>query len=270
MVSPFGVVDLSQRETPKRSRRSPRGPANDAVGAAHRSGIARPKVGLSGCGCPIGAGRTRGRLLAPERRASLEARCRRVPRSSPSGSPSSERAARVRAERRGRDSRRPPTCGRESRCSNMHASRRPAPRHLVLVGAAAAVSALALGIGLADVRLGDIRRALPGRSRAHRSGTGRQGRGDTNRDNFRLAHRAALGGASRGLHTGAFTRRGCAIAQVCSSRSGRSTHGRRVTLWAGVSPKEFPTLTVTRERAGGAQASSGQKVLVGTAVGDSR
>ena len=40
--------------------------------------------------------------------------------------------------------------------------------------------------------------------------------------------------------------------------------GRDVTLWAGVSPKEFPTLTVTRERADGIQASSGEKVLVGT------
>jgi hypothetical protein len=42
--------------------------------------------------------------------------------------------------------------------------------------------------------------------------------------------------------------------------------GRAVTLWAGVSPKEFRTLTVTRERADGAQASSGEKVLAGTAT----
>jgi hypothetical protein len=35
-------------------------------------------------------------------------------------------------------------------------------------------------------------------------------------------------------------------------------------LWAGVSPKTFSTLTVTRERADGDQASSGEKVLVGT------
>jgi Anti-sigma-K factor rskA len=45
---------------------------------------------------------------------------------------------------------------------------------------------------------------------------------------------------------------------------GTFNDGRKVTLWAGVSPKDFPTLTVTRERADGAQASSGQKVLVGT------
>lgn len=45
---------------------------------------------------------------------------------------------------------------------------------------------------------------------------------------------------------------------------GTFNDGRNVTLWAGVSPKDFTTLTVTRERADGDQASSGQKVLVGT------
>jgi hypothetical protein len=45
---------------------------------------------------------------------------------------------------------------------------------------------------------------------------------------------------------------------------GTFNEGRNVTLWAGVSPKDFTTLTVTRELADGDQASSGQKVLVGT------
>jgi len=39
--------------------------------------------------------------------------------------------------------------------------------------------------------------------------------------------------------------------------------GRNVTLWAGVAPTRFTTLTVTRERADGDQESSGEKVLVG-------
>ena len=38
---------------------------------------------------------------------------------------------------------------------------------------------------------------------------------------------------------------------------------RNVTLWAGVSPASYRVLTVTRERADGNEASSGQKVLVG-------
>jgi hypothetical protein len=45
---------------------------------------------------------------------------------------------------------------------------------------------------------------------------------------------------------------------------GTFNDGRKVILWAGVSPKDFTTLTVTRERADGDQASSGEKVLVGT------
>lgn len=45
---------------------------------------------------------------------------------------------------------------------------------------------------------------------------------------------------------------------------GTFNEGRQVTLWAGVSPKDFPLLTVTRERADGDQSSSGEKVLVGT------
>ena len=45
---------------------------------------------------------------------------------------------------------------------------------------------------------------------------------------------------------------------------GTFNEGRQVTLWAGVSPKNFPMLTVTRERADGDQSSSGEKVLVGT------
>jgi anti-sigma-K factor RskA len=45
---------------------------------------------------------------------------------------------------------------------------------------------------------------------------------------------------------------------------GTFNEGREVTLWAGVSPVDYPTLTVTRERADGDQTSSGEKVLVGT------
>lgn len=49
---------------------------------------------------------------------------------------------------------------------------------------------------------------------------------------------------------------------------GTFNEGPKVTLWAGVSPKNFLTLTVTREQADGEQASSGEKVLVGTVESD--
>jgi hypothetical protein len=37
-----------------------------------------------------------------------------------------------------------------------------------------------------------------------------------------------------------------------------------VTLWAGVPPSSYPTITVTRQEASSGPASSGQKVLLGT------
>jgi hypothetical protein len=49
---------------------------------------------------------------------------------------------------------------------------------------------------------------------------------------------------------------------------GTFNEGTDVTLWSGVSPKQFTTLTVTRERNDGDQSSSGEKVLVGTVSGD--
>jgi anti-sigma-K factor RskA len=48
---------------------------------------------------------------------------------------------------------------------------------------------------------------------------------------------------------------------------GTFNEGRNVTLWAGVSPQDFTLLTVTRERADGDQASSGEKVLAGAVSG---
>lgn len=45
---------------------------------------------------------------------------------------------------------------------------------------------------------------------------------------------------------------------------GTFNEGTNVTLWGGVSPKEFRALTVTRERDDGTQASSGEQVLAGT------
>jgi hypothetical protein len=45
---------------------------------------------------------------------------------------------------------------------------------------------------------------------------------------------------------------------------GTFNEGEGVVLWAGVSPLEFTTFTVTREKADGDQASSGDRVLLGT------
>lgn len=47
---------------------------------------------------------------------------------------------------------------------------------------------------------------------------------------------------------------------------GTFNEGTDVVLWAGVSPETFATFTITRESADGNQDSSGERVLVGTAV----
>jgi hypothetical protein len=44
---------------------------------------------------------------------------------------------------------------------------------------------------------------------------------------------------------------------------GTFNDARKVTLWAGVPPPEYPSFTVTRQRAGGSPASSGERVLTG-------
>ncbi|HUK68246.1 MAG TPA: anti-sigma factor [Streptosporangiaceae bacterium] len=45
---------------------------------------------------------------------------------------------------------------------------------------------------------------------------------------------------------------------------GTFNQGPSVTLWAGVPPTDFPTLTVTEQQVGRGQASSGQRVLTGS------
>jgi hypothetical protein len=45
---------------------------------------------------------------------------------------------------------------------------------------------------------------------------------------------------------------------------GTFNEGRHVTLWAGVSPADHPTITVTEEAADGNAASSGRRVLTGS------
>ena len=45
---------------------------------------------------------------------------------------------------------------------------------------------------------------------------------------------------------------------------GTFNEGEHVTLWAGVSPLEYPTFSITEEPADGQQASSGRRVLAGT------
>ena len=141
--------------------------------------------------------------------------------------------------------------------------RRPLPaRRLALAGAAAA-AALAVGISLALIGGGegpvfraalaptDVAPAASGEATFQKTPSGWQ---------IEL-HAHGLAHLAGGRFYEAWLRNTAGVLVPV----GTFNDGRTVILWAGVSPKEFTSLTITRERADGNQASSGEKVLVGTA-----
>ena len=140
------------------------------------------------------------------------------------------------------------------------------PRRLALAGAAAAL-VLAVGVGVAVLGSGssaetlhaalaptDLAPAAAGTATLTKTSSG-----------WRIALDAT--GLPR-LDGGRFYQGWLRNASGGLVPVGTFNEGTDVTLWAGVSPKEFTTLTVTRERNDGEQGSSGEKVLVGTVSGD--
>ena len=141
-------------------------------------------------------------------------------------------------------------------------------RRLVLLGAAATVVAVALAVALVVVSL----HSSPERFRTALAATalapGASGDATLTKTSsgWRIELRATGLPHRAGRHFYEAWLRNPAGVLV---PIGTFNDGREVTLWAGVSPKEFTTLTVTREQADGDQASSGEKVLVGTISGTS-
>jgi hypothetical protein len=139
-----------------------------------------------------------------------------------------------------------------------------APRRLVLIGAAATAAVVAVAIGLGVFRADtsgerfhaalaptDLEPGASGEATLTKTSSG-----------WRIELDAA--GLPR-LEGGRFYEAWLRNPEGVLVPIGTFNESRKVTLWAGVSPKEFPTLTVTRELADGDQGSSGEKVLVGTA-----
>jgi Anti-sigma-K factor rskA, C-terminal len=141
--------------------------------------------------------------------------------------------------------------------------RAPKRRRVVLAGAAAAVAALAVALSAtligsssegerltAALGATDLAPAASGEATLTKTSSG-----------WRIELRAeGLPRLAGGRFYEAWLRNGAGVLVPV----GTFNDGRSVTLWAGVSPKEFTSLTVTRERADGDQESSGQKVLVGS------
>jgi anti-sigma-K factor RskA len=198
--------------------------------------------------------------LAPERRTALEARV----------AASSELAGRLAEQQRAVALARSAAAAVEApaalraRVEAQRPMRRVArPPRLVLVGASATAVAAAVVIGL--VVFGSATSAQRFHAALAATELAPGARGDATLTKTSSGWRIELDAAglprlAGGRFYEAWLRSGAGVLVPI----GTFNEGRNVTLWAGVSPKAFPTLTVTREQADGDQASSGEKVLVGT------
>jgi hypothetical protein len=147
--------------------------------------------------------------------------------------------------------------------TQQHARRAPMSRRIAVIGAATAV-VLAVVIGIGVFRSGTSAE----RFRAALAPTGLEpsARGEATLTKTSSGWRIAIDATGLPRRDGpnfyeAWLRNAAGVLVPI----GTFNEGRHVTLWAGVSPKDFPTLTITREQADGDQTSSGAKVLVGTA-----
>ena len=150
--------------------------------------------------------------------------------------------------------------------ARVEAERRPrrvhAPRGLALAGAAA-IAVLAVAIGFAVLRESPSSQRFQGALAATKLAPGANGQATLTKTSS--GWRIELNATGLPRREGRlFYEAWLKNAQGVLIPIGTFNDGRDVTLWAGVSPKDFSTLTVTREQADGDQASSGEKVLVGT------
>jgi hypothetical protein len=197
--------------------------------------------------------------LAPERRAELEAR---VAASSELADRLAEQERAVSLAKSAAAQVEAPAALRARIEARRRGRRTLWPRGLVLAGAAVtAVLAVAIGIAVLDSGSSGARfHAALGPTDLVPAASGEATMTETS-SGWRIELRATgLPRREGRLFYEAWLRNAAGVLVPI----GTFNEGRKVTLWAGVGPGHFPTLTVTRERADGVQASSGEKVLVGT------
>jgi Anti-sigma-K factor rskA len=198
--------------------------------------------------------------LAPERRAELEAR---VAASSELAALLAEQERAVSFARSAAAEVEAPETLRVRIPTGEHARRGPVRHRLVLISAATVTALLAVGIGLAVFNSGSSATRFQAALAPTALVPGANGEATLTKTSsgWRIELDASgLPRLDRGRFYEAWLRNDAGVLVPI----GTFNEGRNVRLWAGVSPKAFRTLTVTRERADGAQASSGEKVLVGT------
>ena len=202
--------------------------------------------------------------LAPDRRAALETR---VAASPELADRLAEQQRAVALARSAADEVEVPAALRESIEAQRRGRRAETPRRLVLITAAAtAVLAVAVGLSVfgSDTSPESFRAALGPTPLLPKAD------GDATLTKTSSGWRIELDatGLPR-LENGRFYQAWLRDTAGVGIPIGTFNESRDVTLWAGVSPEDFTTLTVTRERADGDQASSGETVLVGDIDTDS-
>ena len=155
-----------------------------------------------------------------------------------------------------------PTALRARIEAQRRAGRTPVSRRLVAVGAAAAVAAVVV-IGLALFRSSSTQERFQAALAATALAPGAKGEATLTKTSSGWRIELDATGLPR-LDGGRFYQAWLRNASGVVVPVGTFNEGTKVTLWAGVSPRVFKTVTVTRERADGDQTSSGEKVLVGT------
>ena len=199
--------------------------------------------------------------LPPERRVALEARVAASPELADRLAEQQRAVTLTRSAGEGIEA--PPAL--RARIEAQRRSRRArAPRRLVLVGAAtAAALVVAVGVGVSVLGSGTSAESFHAALAPTDLAPGATGEATLTKTSSGWRIELDASGLPR-LDGGRFYEAWLRNAAGVLVPVGTFNEGARVTLWAGVSPKDFTTLTVTRERADGDQTSSGEKVLVGT------
>ena len=197
--------------------------------------------------------------LAPERRAALEAR---VAASPELAERFAEQQRAVALTRSAANNVEAPTRLRARIEAQRGVRRVRAPRRPVLIGAAA-TAVVAVAVGVAVFKSGTSGERFHAALAATDLAPGASGEATLTKTASGWRIELGATGLPR-LAGGRFYEAWLRNAAGVLVPIGTFNEGHKVMLWAGVSPKDFPTLTVTREQADGDQTSSGEKVLVGT------
>jgi hypothetical protein len=197
--------------------------------------------------------------LAPERRAALEAR---VAESAELADRLAEQQQAVALARSAVEGVEAPAALRARIDAKRNAGRVPPSRRFVAIGAVATV-AVAAAVGLSVIGTGSAGPRFQAALAPTQLLPGATGKATLTKTSsgWRITLNATgLPRLDRGRFYEAWLRNPAGVLVPI----GTFNQGPKVTLWAGVPPKDFPTLSVTREQADGDQRSSGEKVLVGT------